>query len=510
VSHIRILVCRLDDADPDHMTELAAFDVPFITCTPGQNEITLDQLEAATLETGHLALRVALQAQWAAVDARLADAYRQRFPAGQVRRDGSKPITVASRMGTVQLTRQVLVHPATGRHVMPGDAALPPHKGRITTRALQEWGCLLAQDLPFATAARLLGWQTHEKEILSPATLRTLVRRHGTLVRLAEQSEAEAHSEMSDCLLSAVRLVPHGTPRRRAGWPPALAAAVEATLAQRQPCPPRGVAWSDWVRVLAVRRADPMRPAILLSRLGPEVEEKQVLVGIDEVFTHAQEQHTFIELRTARLATTVGYRYVSGQGEPFLHRLRDLLVRTVVPGYSLLAIADCAHWIRAFFDEQLTTIKPKTLLLDWHHLQGRCAHEASRACRGRAAKHRFLRRLRRQLWRGDVPAAVRVIEREHPQARASSTLRTFAEYLRARQCYIPSYRDRWRACHYIGSGQSEKANDLLVARRQKGRGMHWSAEMSDALAALQTVRLNNEWDRYWVAERQAGGMDAVA
>ena len=101
MNRIRILVCRLDDADADHMTELAAFDFPSVTFTPGPSETPLDQVEAATLETGHLALRVALQAQWAAVDARLADAYLQRFPSGRVRRDGCKSIMVASRLGTV-------------------------------------------------------------------------------------------------------------------------------------------------------------------------------------------------------------------------------------------------------------------------------------------------------------------------------------------------------------------------------------------------------------------------
>jgi hypothetical protein len=29
----------------------------------------------------------------------------------------------------------------------------------------------------------------------------------------------------------------------------------------------------------------------------------------------------------------------------------------------------------------------------------------------------------------------------------------------------------------------EKTNDLLVVRRQKGKGMHWSGKMSDALVA---------------------------
>ena len=49
----------------------------------------------------------------------------------------------------------------------------------------------------------------------------------------------------------------------------------------------------------------------------------------------------------------------------------------------------------------------------------------------------------------------------------------------------------------VFKGQVEKANDLIVARRQKNRGMPWSAPTSDALAALRTSMLNGGWDRYW-------------
>jgi hypothetical protein len=99
-----------------------------------------------------------------------------------------------------------------------------------------------------------------------------------------------------------------------------------------------------------------------------------------------------------------------------------------------------------------------------------------------------------------------VSREEVPRARPGAALVTFAEYLRARQEYIPDYRGRWRACRYVGSGQVEKANDLLVARRQKGKGMHWSGETSDALAALSTLKLNQEWERYW---QQRDGQPAV-
>jgi hypothetical protein len=230
------------------------------------------------------------------------------------------------------------------------------------------------------------------------------------------------------------------------------------------------------------------------------VEEHQVLVTIDEVLTRAPTRREFIELRTAHVATRGGYRYVSGVGDAFLQHLSRLIGQLLEPGNSLLGIADCARWIRDFFADDLAAGADKALLLDWYHLRVRCAEEASRACRGRAAKARFLRRLRRRLWRGDVPGAVRVISEEAPRARPGSSLTTFGEYLRARRAHIPDYRARWRACRYIGSGQVEKANDLLVARRQKGKGMHWSGETSDALAALRTLVLNREWEQYWQPE----------
>jgi hypothetical protein len=70
-------------------------------------------------------------------------------------------------------------------------------------------------------------------------------------------------------------------------------------------------------------------------------------------------------------------------------------------------------------------------------------------------------------------------------------------YLRARQPWIANYRQRRIEQRYVGSGHVEKANDLIVARRQKNRGMQWSEQTSDALAALRTLMLNGGWERYW-------------
>src|SRR5262249_1748239 len=56
---------------------------------------------------------------------------------------------------------------------------------------------------------------------------------------------------------------------------------------------------------------------------------------------------------------------------------------------------------------------------------------------------------------------------------AHNTGRSHEEYMLAQRSCVPDYRTRWRACCYIGSGQVGRANDLLVVRRQKRRGMHW-------------------------------------
>ena len=79
MSRIRVLICRVDDADADQMTELTAFDLPEADITALKPETALDELETTTQETGNAILRRVLQAQWETVDARLAEQYRQRF-----------------------------------------------------------------------------------------------------------------------------------------------------------------------------------------------------------------------------------------------------------------------------------------------------------------------------------------------------------------------------------------------------------------------------------------------
>lgn len=414
-----------------------------------------------------------------------------------MRLDGFADVKVASRLGILHLPRQVCYHPATGTHTLPGNALLPVHNGMIITRPLQEWACLLAQDLPFETVARLLGWQTQTPAVLSSTEVRQLVRTHGQVVRQAEADEVQTLLAQADLTGLQPQLVPVAAARRPATWPAALNAAVAMAVAAEAPQPPAGVSAGDWARVLAARRAEPTLTLAHLVRLGPTVQPNQVVVALDEVKVRQPTPGAWWELRTARIATAQGYRYLSGTGATFLQQVGLLLVLCGGNSALVTVLADGARWIRDFFTEQLTHLPRKELILDWYHLRKKCYELLSMVCRDRKAKAQLLGHLLSALWWGDVAAALTHLEAYRPEAKNTAKLDELIGYLQNRRTSIPNYKLRRQARQFNGSGQVEKANDLIVARRQKHQGMHWSQPTTDALAALKTLILNRGWDLYW-------------
>jgi hypothetical protein len=266
MSRLCVLICRIDEEDGDgqQLTELACVTVPSGASGPPGKQV--DRLEEAAGQVGQQLLGRLVELQWEEIDAGAVARYRQRQP--QVIADGYQTLQVASRFGTLQLRRQVCAHP-DGTHVMPGNALLPEHGGMLITRGLEEWACLLSQDLPFATAARLLGWQAGEAGVLSASMLRTLVRDHGQRLRQVEYSRARGLLDRREEGGRHLRGLPPTPARRRAGWPEALSAAVEAALARGQEWPPEGVSRADWARVLTARQAEHELGAAELRVLGP-------------------------------------------------------------------------------------------------------------------------------------------------------------------------------------------------------------------------------------------------
>ncbi len=418
------------------------------------------------------------------------------FPPQAITCDGYETLRVACRLGVVHLPRQVCYNKALGVHEMPGNAVLPPHNGMIITRTLQEMACLLSLDLPFATVERLLAWQTECEEMICSTEVRCLVRTHGQVIRQAEAAEVAELLERGDVSELKAQLVPAHEARRPAAWPEELSAAVEMALEAEDPEPPKGVRACDWERVLAARREERADIA-RLRRLGPEVQPGQIVAAMDDVEVRRPKRRSKLRIRTARVATREGFRYLSGRGEAVLHQLYLLLLLCGGLDSRVTLLSDGARWIRKFFIERLADFAHKELVLDWYHLVKKCYELTSMICRGRKAKASLMRLLIPRLWRGHVDKAIAELEAYRPECRNEEKLDELITYLAAREPYIVNYKERRAKRIYIGSGHAEKANDLIVARRQKHKGMHWSEETADGLAALKTLLLNKGWDLYW-------------
>jgi hypothetical protein len=418
------------------------------------------------------------------------------FPLGRVRREGFVPLKVASRAGLLHLRRQVCYDREAGRHCFPSKALLPPHEGMVITRALQEWACLLSLDLPFDAAQRLLGWLTGEARILASSELRRLVCQHGQVLRQAEQAEVALLAGEAG-QTAQPRWTPARPPRRPPAWAAAVQPAVEAALAEAAPTPPPQVRVCDWERLLAVRREE-ARPADVaaLARLGPEMEPDQVVATADEVLVRTPDTGKWAELRTARVATPAGYRYLCGVGDEFLQALLALLLVAAGPQGRVLLLGDGVGWLTTFFAQLQARLARSTLRLDWYHLGKKCRDRISRMGGDRRARRQLLAQLVRALWEGQVGTALELLAACRPHAKEEKPLRELMGYLERHREAIPNYRAE-RQCRSIGSAWVEKANDLLVARRQKRRGMHWQVPTSEGLARLKGLVLNHDWDAYW-------------
>jgi hypothetical protein len=144
--------------------------------------------------------------------------------------------------------------------------------------------------------------------VLSDTSIRTIVLSHGQFIRHAEQTQVVALRQRHDLASRKELVVPHDQPRRQAGWPKELNAAVEvpwqpSRCTQRMGCRgPIGIAGN------AARRMETRRAAEELCRLGSALEADQVLLSVDDLLRRKPQPHRFWELRTARIVTAAGSR----------------------------------------------------------------------------------------------------------------------------------------------------------------------------------------------------------
>lgn len=399
--------------------------------------LSLEALETAVHAWGLEVQRRALAAAWARQAAVRPPAPCPTCGGTVTTGAGYKARQVETVFGPVRLQRGRRRCQACGTHFQPDAAVLSQAVGAgQCTPALRALAALCGASWPYQQAAQVVGRLRGAP--LAAETVRAIVGHAGAAV--AAQHQAEAATACA---------------------PPAAA-----------PPPVVGPARLDVV----------VDGAWVRSHDNPEGMELKVGVAHTGSVACGRTRTRLAARRYAATAHGVG-------------RFGPLVTAaiTYLHGYDAADatwLGDGAEWVWRL---QAATLAATPVLDRWHLRDAR--RRALRAAvpeqERRAAWSRLLEA---HLEVGAVAQAVAVLEElaiQHPHAR----LTEFAAYLRAQEARIPNYAARRAAGQTIGSGVGEKAVDIVVNRRCKGkRGMKWWRARADGVVALRVAHLNGEWE----------------
>lgn len=146
----------------------------------------------------------------------------------------------------------------------------------------------------------------------------------------------------------------------------------------------------------------------------------------------------------------------------------------------IVCISDGARSIKtqnkAIFGENVVHI------LDYYHLQAKVVQLMSQIAKNKEIKQEMIALLMGFLWSGNVISAVIALKFLIPKNIEKRD--ELVGYLEKNQAYIIDYGRRQEAAKTIGSGRMEKANDCIIAKRQKRKAMAWSPRGSLDLAII--------------------------
>lgn len=194
------------------------------------------------------------------------------------------------------------------------------------------------------------------------------------------------------------------------------------------------------------------------------------------------------------------YEYLTSAENPLCGlTLEDKINITLSKKYDnkdlpLVAITDGAQCIRCRLRRLFG--KDVMIILDWYHLTEKIRQYSSRLGLSKSIKEAHISEMLRYLWNGQAVSAL-IYSDVMIETKNVVTLEELQQYILKHQDEICNYGYRKIIGKIIGSGKGEKANDQLVAHRQKKKGQSWSQKGSGALTILKTLEINNQWNKYW-------------
>ena len=191
-----------------------------------------------------------------------------------------------------------------------------------------------------------------------------------------------------------------------------------------------------------------------------------------------------------------------GMDKAFKLLVAFLLENRLMEDYRLVFFSDGATCIRDSI-EKYFEFRQYTIILDWLHLEKKCNEFLSMGIKGsKDEKQRIKKELASILWTGRHQNAICYLESlKKSLVRNAVKIEELKDYIRRKSPNLTCYALRHELNLRISSNRVEKANDLVVAARQKHNGMSWSKNGSGALAVITVTVINGELDG-WITKHR--------
>lgn len=191
-----------------------------------------------------------------------------------------------------------------------------------------------------------------------------------------------------------------------------------------------------------------------------------------------------------------------GMDKAFKLLVAFLLENKLMEGSRLIFFSDRATCIRDTI-EKYFGFRQYTLILDWLHLEKKCNEFLSMGIKGaKDEKLQIKKRLASILWTGRYQNAINYLDSlKKSQVRNLKKIEELKDYIRRKSPNLTCYALRRELNLRISSNRVEKANDLVVAMRQKHNGMSWSRKGSSALAIITAAMTNGELGK-WITKQE--------
>lgn len=207
-------------------------------------------------------------------------------------------------------------------------------------------------------------------------------------------------------------------------------------------------------------------------------------------------ENTVIHIQKGELQYTIT---AIGMKNAFMQLVAFLLVNNLMEGCRLVFLTDGANCIRENI-ETFFGFRQHTIILDWLHLEKKCNEYLCMAVKGKKEeKDTIKQEFAAILWTGRMDKAIKYLNNiKKANIKNDNKLDELRGYLNRKSPYLTCYALRHQLGLRTSSNRVEKANDIVVANRQKHNGMAWSKTGSGALAIITAAKVNGELTN-WIA-----------